>query len=52
MFYYLDISKITKLDISNQVKHEINDFLDEYYEQYTGLYLRSKSFLKNLNKIG
>lgn len=52
MFYYVDISKITKLDISNQVKHEINDFLDEYYEQYTGLYLRSKSFLKNLNKIG
>lgn len=52
MFYYVDIAKISKLDISNKVKHEINDFLDAYYDQYTGLFLRSKSFLKNLNKIG
>jgi DNA repair protein RecO (recombination protein O) len=51
MFCYVDISKISKLDISDQVKREINDFLDEYYDQYTGLYLKSKTFLKNLNKI-
>lgn len=51
MFSYVDISKISKLDISDQVKREVNNFLDEYYEQYTGLYLKSKSFLKNLNKI-
>lgn len=51
MFYYVDISKISKLDISEQVKREINDFLDEYYDQYTGLYLKSKTFLRDLNKI-
>lgn len=51
MFYYIDISKISKLDISEEVKKEINTFLDEYYDQYTGLYLKSKSFLKGLNKI-
>ena len=51
MFYYVDISKITKLDISQTVKNEIDKFLDEYYDDYTGLYLKSKKFLKDLNKI-
>lgn len=51
MYYYVDISKITKLDISQTVKNEIDKFLDEYYDDYTGLYLKSKKFLKDLNKI-
>ncbi len=51
MFYYVDISKITKLDISSKSKNEINLFLDDYYSRYTGLYLKSKSFIKNLQKL-
>lgn len=51
MFYYVDIAKISKLDISDRSKKEINNFLDAYYDKYTGLYLKSKSFLKNLNKL-
>lgn len=48
-FYYIDISKITKLDLSEEIKQEMNSFLDNYYETYTGLYLKSKQFLKDLN---
>ena len=51
MFYYVDISKIEKLDISDSVKNEINMFLDDYYDRYTGLYLNTKSFIKNLSKL-
>lgn len=51
MFYYVDISKIEKLDISDLCKMEINTFLDEYYDNYTGLYLKSKSFINSLKKI-
>ena len=51
MFYYVDISKISKIDIKEDIIKEINLFLDEYYDDYTGLYLNSKKFLKNLNKI-
>ena len=50
MFYYVDISKIDKLDIRESVKLEINDFLDEYYDRYTGLYLKTKSFIKDIKK--
>ncbi len=52
MFYYVDISKISKLDLHYDTIKEINDFLDEYYDEYTGLYLKSKQFLKNISKIG
>lgn len=51
MFYYVDINKITKLDISDETMKEINSFIDQYYEDYTGIYLNSKRFLKNLNKL-
>lgn len=51
MFYYVDISKIEKLEINNIVKNEINNFLEEYYNRYTGLYLKSKEFVNSLKKI-
>ncbi len=51
MFYYVDISKISKLDVSEKCKNEINKFLDDYYSRYTGLYLKSKKFIQNLQKI-
>ncbi len=51
MFYYVDIAKISKLDISSKSKLEINNFLDDYYDRYTGLYLKSKKFIKNLQKL-
>lgn len=51
MYYYVDLSKISKLEIDSISKNEINNFLDEYYDNYTGLYLKSKEFIKNLTKI-
>ena len=51
LFYYVDINKITKLDVSDEVSKEINSFLDDYYDRYTGIYLKSKNFIKELNKL-
>ena len=51
MFYYVDINSITKLDIKSDTLKEVNIFLDDYYDRYTGLYMKSKSFLKQLEKI-
>ncbi|MBR4619125.1 MAG: DNA repair protein RecO [Bacilli bacterium] len=48
MFYYVDIDKITKLDLKDESISEINDFIDQYYDKYTGIYLRNK---KNLLKV-
>ena len=51
MFYYVDIFKITKLDVSENIKKELSRFIDDYYDRYSGIYLKSKEFLQNLEKI-
>lgn len=51
MYTLVDIEKISKLDIKNDIVFEVNNFIDDYYDRYTGLYLKSKSFLKNLNNL-
>ena len=48
MFYYIDISKISKIDVSNDVMREINLFIDDYYDRYSGLYLKSKALLYDM----
>lgn len=52
MLYYVEIEKITKLDINKKIVEEINYFLTSYYEKYTGLYLKSKQFIEKLKKVG
>lgn len=51
MYSYLDISKISKIEVNEKVKEEINKYLDRYYEKYTGLYLNSKEFIKRIKEI-
>ncbi len=50
MYYLIDIESITDLNISKEVKLSINKFLNNYYDQYTGLYLQSKDYLNKILK--
>ena len=51
MFYYVDISKISKLDVSPNIKKELSRFIYDYYDRYSGIYLKSREFLQNLDKL-
>ena len=51
LYYYVDIKNISKLDVSKEVSFEINRFLDDYYDRFTGLYMKSKDFIKNINGL-
>ena len=51
LFHYVDIKKISKLDVGDATILEINQFLDDYYDRYTGVYLKSKEFIRQLNKL-
>ena len=48
LYYYVDISKISNLDIEEDVSEEINKIIDEYYDEYSGVFVRSKRMLKEL----
>lgn len=47
-YYYIDIDKISELNIKEKVINEIDEFLTIYYRDYTGLYLKSRKFLENI----
>lgn len=51
LYYYVDIKNINKLEIKENTMKEINTFIDEYYERYTGLYIKSKDFIKQINRL-
>lgn len=51
LYDLVDISTINKLDIDKNIMNEINTFIDEYYEKYTGLYIKSKDFIKQVNRL-
>lgn len=52
MLSLVDLERVTKIKISEPVKKELNSFIDDYYDRYTGLYLKSKQLLKNLRLLG
>ncbi len=47
-YYFVDINKITELNLKTNVINQIDSFLNIYYKEYTGLYLKSKNFLNNI----
>ena len=51
MYYYVDIENIKKLVVSDELTKEISRFLDDYYDRYTGLYIKSKDFIKKINQL-
>ena len=51
MFMYVDIDSISKLELKEENIKEITSFIDEYYDDLSGIYLKSKDFIKNLNRI-
>lgn len=48
LLYYADIDKITKLDVKPNIKKEIDEYISEYYDTFSGLYMKTKEFLNNI----
>lgn len=51
MYYLVEIKSISKLSLKEDIINEINRFLTSYYDDYTGLYLKSKNFLRTIQKL-
>ncbi|MBO5376417.1 MAG: DNA repair protein RecO [Bacilli bacterium] len=50
MLFYVEIDKIKKLEIDEVDLKEIEEFIDEYYEEHTGIYLKTKDKFKIISK--
>lgn len=48
LYNYVDISKISNLDIDIEVSNAIDKIISEYYEDYSGISTKSKKFLREI----
>lgn len=51
LYYYVDISKINSLNIEKRTSNIMNNIINEYYDNYSGIHPKSKLFLKEVNII-
>ncbi|TLS39367.1 DNA repair protein RecO [Pseudalkalibacillus caeni] len=51
LFYHFDLQRLGNISLKQETKEEIKKVLDEYYEAYSGVYLKSKRFLNQLEKF-
>lgn len=45
MYYYVDIKSISNISVDEKYKELIDQFISDYYDSFTGLYVYSKKFL-------
>lgn len=51
LFFYLDMERLGSISVKEATKREIKTVIDAYYDEYSGLHLRSKRFLEQLKKL-
>lgn len=51
LFYFFDLSRLGTIAVKDATKKEIKLVIDAYYEEYSGLFLKSKRFLDQLENF-
>jgi DNA repair protein RecO (recombination protein O) len=51
LFYYFDLSRLGSISVKPETKKELEQVIDAYFEEYSGLQLKSKKFLKQLDQM-
>jgi len=51
LFYYFDLSRLGNISVKPETKKELQKVMDAYYEEYSGLQLKSKKFLNQIDKM-
>jgi len=51
LFYYFDLSRLGNISVKEETKAELKKVISAYYEEYSGLYLKTKKFLKSMEQF-
>lgn len=51
LFYHLDISRLGKISVREETKKELNRAISAYYDEYSGLSLKTKRFLTQIEQL-
>lgn len=51
LFSVIDLNRLGSINVKERTKKELNDCISAYYDEYTGLYLKTKKFLNQMEKF-
>ncbi|MCA0986080.1 DNA repair protein RecO [Guptibacillus algicola] len=51
LFAHMDLARLGNISLKSETKKEIRDVLNQYFDAYSGLYLKSKRFLEQLDRF-
>lgn len=49
LFYHFDVNRLGKIEVSDQTKKQLKQIIFSYYDEYSGIYLKSRKFLEQLS---
>jgi DNA repair protein RecO (recombination protein O) len=51
LFYYFDLHRLGKISVKYETKTELKKVIQSYYDEYSGLSLKSKRFLEQVERL-
>jgi DNA repair protein RecO (recombination protein O) len=51
LFYYIDLSRLGNISLKPETKAELKKVISTYYDEYSGLHLKTKKFLDSMNQF-
>jgi DNA repair protein RecO (recombination protein O) len=51
IFYYFDLSRLGNISVKIETKKELKQVIDAYFEEYSGLHLKTKRFLNQMEQF-
>ena len=51
VFYFFDLNRLGNISVKQTTKDELKRVIDMIYDEYSGLYLKSKKFLKQVDHL-
>jgi DNA repair protein RecO (recombination protein O) len=48
---YVDVTKLNSISLNVNTTKELRFFIDDYYDSHAGFYLKSKKFLRDIDKL-
>ncbi|MGD6818141.1 DNA repair protein RecO [Metabacillus sp. 84] len=51
LLYFFELNRLGKISVKEETKKELKLVLDSYYQEYSGLYLKSKRFMDQMESL-
>jgi DNA repair protein RecO (recombination protein O) len=51
IFYFFDLSRLGNISVKTETKEELKKIISAYYEEYSGLHLKTKKFLDSMDQF-